>query len=161
MAEPSRSTRSNAPASPRTSSGATAANVSDRTTGAGISWVRTGLSLLLVLAGIAWLAVYVAAASEGGQLAWMGDLARWNYLIGFGLILFGLILAAHPSTPMGRGRGVVVGMLGCFLIGLVWIVVYYMSATATVPLLTDLAQYNLVVGIGFMAVGFVYATKWE
>jgi hypothetical protein len=30
-----------------------------------------------------------------------------------------------------------------------------------VPLLTDLAQYNLVVGIGFMGVGFVYATHWE
>jgi hypothetical protein len=27
--------------------------------------------------------------------------------------------------------------------------------------MSDLGQYNLVVGIGFMAVGFVYATHWE
>lgn len=129
------------------------------------SVVRTAVCALLVLAGIAWLAVYVTLAgpeSEGNKLTWMADLAKWNYLIGFGLILVGIALAAHPSTPLGRGRGVVVGMLGCFLLGLVWIVVYYVTGqTITVPLLTDLSQFNLVVGIGFMAVGFVYATHWE
>jgi hypothetical protein len=78
------------------------------------------------------------------------------------MIFAGMAFAAHPSTPLGRGRGVVVGMLGSFLIGLVWIVTYYViGQDITVPLLTDLAQYNLVVGIGFMAVGFVYATHWE
>ena len=55
----------------------------------------------------------------------MADLKNWNYLIGFGLFFLGLIIAAHPSTPLGRGRGVVIGMLGCFLIGLLWICVYY------------------------------------
>jgi Cell division protein CrgA len=129
------------------------------------SVVRTGVCALLVLVGIAWLVVYVVAAgpdSAGTKLTWMGDLAKWNYLIGFGLVFVGLGLAAHPSTPLGRGRGVVVGMLGCFLLGLIWIVVYYVTGqTAHVPLLTDLSQYNLVVGIGFMAVGFIYATHWE
>jgi hypothetical protein len=92
----------------------------------------------------------------------MGDLQRWNYLIGFGLIFLGLTVAGHPSTPLGRGRGVVVGMLGSFLIGLLWIVVYYITGSSIeVPVMKDLDQYNLVVGIGFMAVGFVYATKWE
>jgi hypothetical protein len=129
------------------------------------SVVRTGLALLLVLLGIAWLVVYVVAAgpeSDGTQLTWMGDLGKWAYAIGFGAIFLGLALAAHHSTPLGRGRGVVIGMLGCFLIGLLWIVVYYVTGqTITVPLLTDLGQYNLVVGIGFMAVGFVFATHWE
>ncbi len=130
-----------------------------------LSIVRTALCALLVLLGIAWLATYVAVAgpdTDGTTLTAMGDLGKWNYVIGFVLIFLGLALAASQSTPLGRGRGVVVGMLGCFLIGLVWIVVYYVtSATVTVPLLTDLSQYNLVVGIGFMAVGFVYATRWE
>ncbi|MGA8210070.1 MAG: cell division protein CrgA [Nocardioidaceae bacterium] len=129
------------------------------------SMVRSALALVLVLVGIAWLVVYVVAAgpdSGGDSLARMGGLKRWNYLIGFGVVFLGLVVAAHPSTPLGRGRGVVVGMLGSFLLGLVWIVTYYiLGATATVPLLTDLGQYNLVVGIGFMAVGFVYATRWE
>ncbi len=129
---------------------------------ADISIVRTALAALLVLAGIAWLVVYVAVADDDKSITWMGELDRWNYLIGFGLIFAGLVVAAHKSTPLGRGRGVVVGMLGCFLIGLVWIVLYYITgADVTLPLLTDLGQYNLMVGIGFMAVGFVYATHWE
>jgi hypothetical protein len=130
-----------------------------------ISVVRTAVCTLLVLVGIAWLVVYVTVAgpdTDGTRLTWMGDLGKWNYLIGFGLVFVGLGLASHPSTPMGRGRGVVVGMLGCFLLGLIWIVVYYVTGqNMTVPLLTDLSQYNLVVGIGFMAVGFIYATHWE
>jgi hypothetical protein len=36
-----------------------------------------------------------------------------------------------------------------------------LGQNADVPLMTELSQYNLVVGIGFMAVGFVYATHWE
>lgn len=127
-----------------------------------ISVVRTAVAALLVVLGIAWMAVYVSVAQDGQKLTWMGDLGRWNYLIGFGLIFVGLAAAAHKSTPLGRGRGVVIGMLGCFLIGLLWIVLYYVTGQdLTLPLLTDLSQYNLMVGIGFMAVGFVYATHWE
>ncbi|WP_310306660.1 cell division protein CrgA [Nocardioides marmoribigeumensis] len=53
-------------------------------------------------------------------------------------------------------------MLGCFLLGLVWIVVYYVtSQDASLPLVRELGNYNLIVGVAFMAVGFVYATHWE
>jgi len=139
-------------------------NVSFSSAGS-IAVVRTALAALVVLAGIAWLVVYVVVAgpdTAGTSLTWMGDLGRWNYLIGFGLVFVGLALAAHPSTPLGRGRGVVVGMLGCFLLGLLWIVTYYVTGQdLTLPLFTDLGQFNLMVGIGFMAVGFVYATHWE
>jgi hypothetical protein len=44
----------------------------------------------------------------------------------------------------------------------VWIVVYYVtSQSGGVPVISELGNYNLMVGIGFMAVGFVYATRWE
>lgn len=130
--------------------------------GTGTSVVRTVVAGLVSLLGIAWIAVYVNVARDGGSLTWMGDLGRWNFLIGFGILFVGLALFANPSTPLGRGRGVVVGMLGCFLIGLVWIIVYYMAGgSAVIPVLSDLSAYNLIVGIGFMAVGFVYATRWE
>ena len=53
-------------------------------------------------------------------------------------------------------------MLGCFLIGLIWIVTFYfVSQGGPIPIMNDLEQYNLLVGIGFMAVGFTFATKWE
>lgn len=123
---------------------------------------RTAVASLVTLLGVAWIVVYVNVAQDGRQLTWMGDLGRWNYVIGFGLLFVGLALFANPRTPLGRGRGVVVGMLGCFLLGLAWIIVYYMAGGSTsVPVLGDLQAYNLLVGIGFMAVGFVYATRWE
>lgn len=141
------------------------------------SWVRVGIAATVALLGIAWITVYLLAAekhamgdlnSKGTALAhtslpWMSDLKNWNYLIGFGLIMLGLIISANRTTPLGRGRGVVVGMLFCFLFGLAWVVTYYMAAShiTSIPIMKDLNQYNLLVGVGFMAVGFSFATKWE
>ena len=132
------------------------------------------VALVLMVVGIAWMAYYylvvrvdptVFPAPKPGSPAFMADLGDWNYLIGFGLLFLGLIICAHPSTPLGRGRGVVVGMLGCFLIGLIWICTYYIFSEPTkledIPVFNDLGQKNLVVGIGFMAVGFTFATRWE
>ena len=127
-----------------------------------VSIVRTAVAALLVVVGIAWIVVYMTVAMDGPQLSAMKDLGRWNFLIGFLVMFTGLAIGGHPTTPLGRGRGVVVGMLGCFLLGLIWIVVYYIAGqTIHIPLIADLGQYNLVVGIGFMSVGFVYATHWE
>ncbi|MCB8957332.1 MAG: cell division protein CrgA [Nocardioides sp.] len=130
------------------------------------------VALVLMLAGIAWMAYYyvvvrvdptVIPAPDPGKPAFMADLGNWNYLIGFGLLFVGLVVSAHPSTPLGRGRGVVVGMLGCFLIGLLWICMYYVFSNdlSNIPVMNDLGQKNLFVGIGFMAVGFTFATRWE
>ena len=141
------------------------------------SIVRCVVAVLLVVAGIVWITFYTHQAMDAAEWTkslgtkkpdtpfdWMSDLHRWNYAIGFGLAFLGLIVGAHPKTPLGRGKGVVVGMLGCFLIGLIWIVTYYFvaqSSTAHIPVMDKLDQLNLVVGVAFMAVGFTFATKWE
>ena len=54
-------------------------------------------------------------------------------------------------------------MLGCFLLGLAWICLYYVFSNNLddIWVFNDLGQYNLAVGIVFMAVGFTYATRWE
>ncbi|WP_262347517.1 cell division protein CrgA [Nocardioides dongxiaopingii] len=134
------------------------------------------VAIALVVLGIAWIAFYYIGVrapdglnSEGAPNSatgpgFMQDLDQWNYLIGFGLFFLGLVVAAHPSTPLGRGRGVVVGMLGCFLLGLAWICVFYAianQADPSLPIFNDLGQKNLGVGIAFMAVGFTFATRWE
>jgi uncharacterized membrane protein len=126
------------------------------------------VSLVLIVVGIAWIAYYYVAVRPGddgkaGSPAFMADWGEWNYLVGFGLFFLGLLVSAHPSTPLGRGRGVVVGMLGCFLLGLAWICVFYVFSDdlSPIPVFNDLGQKNLLVGIGFMAVGFAFATRWE
>lgn len=130
--------------------------------------VRFLVALIGIALGIAWILYYYFGAREGlsGKqhgIGFIRDLGGWNYLIGFVLFFLGLIVAAHPSTPLGRGRGVVVGMLGCFILGLAWICVYYIWSNDLDALwvFNDLGQKNLLVGIGFMAVGFAYATRWE
>ena len=121
--------------------------------------VRFLIAILLFVLGIAWMAFYytqvrvdpsVIPAPEAGSPKFMADLGDWNYLIGFGAIMLGLVISAHPSTPLGRGRGVVIGMLGCFLIGLLWICTFYVFSDdiSNIPVFNDLGQYNLVVGIG-------------
>ncbi|MDT0185890.1 cell division protein CrgA [Microbacterium sp. ARD31] len=132
---------------------------------------RFVIALLLIVAGIAWLAYYYVGP-RGNPLAFppvegkpqaVADLGKWNYAIGFGVLMLGLMVSAHPSTPLGRGRGVVVGMLACFLIGLLWICTFYVFSDdlSKLWIFNDLGQWNLVVGIAFMAVGFSFATKWE
>jgi len=134
--------------------------------------VRFLIALLLVVIGIAWIAYYYVQvrvdpsafpAPKPGKPGFMADWKNWNYLIGFGLLLLGLGVSAHPATPLGRGRGVVVGMLGCFLIGLIWICTFYVFSNdpSKIWVMNDLKQFNLLVGIGFMAVGFTFATRWE
>ena len=131
------------------------------------------VALALIAAGIAWIIYYYVAVriplptakvpnptSDGPKF--MLDLKRWNYAVGFGMLFLGLIVSAHESTPLGRGRGVVIGMLGCMLIGLLWICTFYVISNKpdVLPIFNDLGQFNLAVGIAFMAVGFAFATKW-
>ncbi len=110
---------------------------------------RSIISLVLVVLGIALIVYYylvvrvdptVLPPEKAGGPAFLGDLAGWNYVIGFGAFFLGLMISAHPSTPLGRGRGVVVGMLGCFLIGLLWICTYYVISDdiTRVPIFNDL-----------------------
>jgi hypothetical protein len=137
---------------------------------------RFAVALLLMGLGIAWILYYYigvrpdpTALDKAGKPVgpggpdFMGDLEGWNYLIGFGLFFLGLMASAHPKTPLGRGRGVVVGMLGCFVIGLLWICTFYVISddTSELAIFNDLGQKNLMVGIAFMAVGFTFATRWE
>ena len=143
--------------------------------------VRFLIAILLVAAGIAWVVMWTLyvrdlynfdhtlneKASKPDPWLPVEKLEDWNWAVGFGLAFLGLAVSAHPSTPLGRGKGVVVGMLSCFLIGLIWICTFYVFADKIggnpndIWLLGCLGQLNLMVGIGFMAVGFTFATRWE
>ena len=72
------------------------------TTAPGISLPRTVGAGLLAVLGIAWMVVYINVAQDGQKLTWMGDLGRWNFLIGFGLVFLALAIAAHPKRAACR-----------------------------------------------------------
>lgn len=50
-------------------------------------------------------------------------------------------------------------MLAFFLIGLAWIVVFYVTDTQ-LPV-EALGNWNIVVGFGFIAAGFGVSTQWK
>ena len=48
-------------------------------------------------------------------------------------------------------------MVAFFLVGLAWIVAYYLGLDWT----KSLAAWNVVIGFGFIAAGFVISTRWR
>jgi len=49
------------------------------------------------------------------------------------------------------------------IIGLVWIVVFYVTngSNYDIPGFSDLGNWNLVIGMGFIVAAFGFAMKWE
>ncbi|AKG44086.1 cell division protein CrgA [Streptomyces sp. JH002] len=60
---------------------------------------------------------------------------------------------------MGGRRWVAPLMLAMFVIGLAWIVLFYVTQ-GDLPV-GALGNWNIVVGFGFIAVGFVVSTQWK
>lgn len=50
-------------------------------------------------------------------------------------------------------------MFGLMLLGLIWIIVYYVSQS-TLPI-ADLGDGNILVGFGILFVGFLMTTRWR
>jgi len=50
-------------------------------------------------------------------------------------------------------------MVAMFVIGLLWIVIWYISPAN--PIMGPLAGWNVAIGFAFIAVGFILSTKWQ
>jgi hypothetical protein len=57
-------------------------------------------------------------------------------------------------------RWLVPTMLGCLLLGLAWIALYYVTSGNT-PLQDSIGTWNLVIGFGFIIAGVGLSTKWR
>ena len=71
--------------------------------------------------------------------------------------------SSGPRTPRGPGpakRYAAPAMLTCWLLGLIWVVLYY-TLQDDLPLTGDLGGWNLMIGMGLIGVGFIFATQWE
>ena len=66
---------------------------------------------------------------------------------------------SRKPVKIGGSRWIAPAMCTCWIIGLAWIVLYYI--VPDMKYLRDLGNWNLVVGMVFIALGFVLSTKWE
>ena len=67
--------------------------------------------------------------------------------------------ATEISLGTSGGRWVAPLMLALFLIGLAWIVLFYVTQSK-LPV-ESIGSWNIVVGFGFIAAGFVVSTQWK
>jgi hypothetical protein len=51
-------------------------------------------------------------------------------------------------------------MAAILVLGLAWIVVYYLAGSS-VPLMQDLGAWNFAVGFGLMVIGLGMAVRWH
>lgn len=65
----------------------------------------------------------------------------------------------RPSRSKVSPRWLVPTMLGCLIIGLAWIALFYVTqGSLPIPALSD---WNLVIGFCFIISGVVLSTKWR
>jgi hypothetical protein len=58
------------------------------------------------------------------------------------------------------GRWVAPVMVAFFVIGLAWIVLYYISPDG-IPVMKSIGNANLLIGFGLLGAGFITATRWK
>ncbi len=66
----------------------------------------------------------------------------------------------QPKPEGGNPRWLVPAMLGLMLVGLAWIVLFYLSGSAQLPI-PALGAWNLAVGFAFVIAGFALTTRWR
>lgn len=65
----------------------------------------------------------------------------------------------HTPAPLESPGWLAPTMVAGFLIGLFWIVTFYVTQTSyPIP---GIGAWNMVIGFGFIGVGFSLATKWR
>jgi hypothetical protein len=66
---------------------------------------------------------------------------------------------SRKPVRVGGSRWIAPAMVGCWIFGLAWIVVYYM--VPDLKYFRDIGNWNLAIGMVFIALGFMFSTKWE
>jgi len=69
------------------------------------------------------------------------------------------VVVQTSHEPLESPRWLAPTMVAAFLIGLFWIVVFYVSQT-TYPV-PGIGAWNMIIGFGFIGVGFTLATRWR
>lgn len=67
--------------------------------------------------------------------------------------------ASKKAVNAGSRRWVAPTMIFCWVFGLAWIVTYYLLPN--LKYMTNFGNWNLAIGMAFIAAGFVLSTRWE
>jgi hypothetical protein len=65
----------------------------------------------------------------------------------------------QAAVRVGSPRWLVPVMVACFVIGLLWVVTYYVTQTEY-PI-GGIGLWNMGIGFGLIIVGFILSTRWK
>lgn len=133
------------------------------------------LAAVLLLVAIGWAVGTFFATTDHdlprvGEVPGLVGLGAWNYAIAAAIAFVAMTIAdrTRPEPPPREpgqvgNRWAAPLMVACGVIGLLWIVVFYVvSGTDTrIPVYSDLGQWNIIIGMGFILAAFGFAMKWE
>ncbi|NCV07046.1 MAG: cell division protein CrgA [Actinobacteria bacterium] len=69
------------------------------------------------------------------------------------------VVVETPHGPLESPKWLAPTMVSAFLIGLFWIVIFYVTQTRyPIP---GIGAWNMIVGFSFIGVGFSLATRWR
>lgn len=66
---------------------------------------------------------------------------------------------AVPLSARMSGRWVAPLMVTLFVVGLIWIVAFYIAGTVIPG--TSWGNWNIIIGFGLLGAGFLAATRWK
>jgi len=70
-------------------------------------------------------------------------------------------MGENKIAKLGSPRWLAPAMVACFVVGLIYIVLFYIAGPS-IPIMRDLANIvNVGIGFGFIIVGFFLSTKWQ
>ncbi len=70
-------------------------------------------------------------------------------------------MGEHKAAKLGSPTWLAPTMTACFVIGLVYIVLFYLAGP-NIPVMKSLsALVNVGIGFGFIVVGFFLSTRWK
>ena len=133
------------------------------------------LALVLLLVAIGWVVATVFATTDNdfprvGEVPLLFGIGKWNYGIAavFGLAAMSVADRTRPVRPPDEPDSLVTRWAGpamatSAILGLVWIVPYYVFAgtSVTIPFYSGLGGWNIVIGMGFILASFGFAMKWK
>ena len=67
--------------------------------------------------------------------------------------------SSRKPVRVGGRRWIAPVMIAFWVIGLLWIVVFYLAPD--LKYMSEIGNWNLVIGMVLIGIGFIFATKWE
>jgi len=133
---------------------------------------RHPVALALLLLAVGWAVGTFFATSDRdfpkvGTVPVLSGIGGWNWAVAIVLALVATSIADRtrpPAAPGARGwRYAGLAMSISAILGLLWVVVFYVISNTSVhiPFYSDLGQWNILIGMGFIIAAFGFATKWE